>query len=153
MTTPHATQGEGDEEEAKRRRQSARGYQKKFHSSHGDAITALNVLCAFEQSPSPESFCRSAAQQQRLPPTPSKPSLPAPSPPTLPLLLPSHMCSHLSAVAAYMACCCHVKQRYRYHEAASRLGLESADAGSPPPPPPAKKRIHPHPTPSCTSQV
>ena len=64
LVTPlHATQGEGDEEEAKRRRQSARGYQKKFSSSHGDAITALNVLCAFEQSPSPESFCRSAAQQ------------------------------------------------------------------------------------------
>ncbi|DBA75145.1 hypothetical protein WJX77_004936 [Trebouxia sp. C0004] len=50
--------GEGDEEEAKRRRQSARGYQKKFHSSHGDAITALNVVCAYQQSASPEAFCR-----------------------------------------------------------------------------------------------
>ncbi|DBB17318.1 TPA: hypothetical protein ACH3X3_014362 [Trebouxia sp. C0006] len=50
--------GEGDEEEAKRRRQSARGYQKKFHSSHGDAITALNVVCAYQQSDSPEAFCR-----------------------------------------------------------------------------------------------
>ena len=63
LTLPLFIQGEGDEEEAKRRRQSARGYQRKFHSSHGDAITALNVLCAFQLSPSPESFCRSAAQQ------------------------------------------------------------------------------------------
>ncbi|KAL0028238.1 hypothetical protein WJX79_003509 [Trebouxia sp. C0005] len=50
--------GEGDEEEAKRQRQSARGYQKKFHSNHGDAITALNVVCAYRQSASPEAFCR-----------------------------------------------------------------------------------------------
>jgi len=53
-----SVQGEGDEEEAKRRRQSARGYQKKFHSSHGDAITAMNVVCAYQQSASPEAFCR-----------------------------------------------------------------------------------------------
>ena len=53
-----SAQGEGDEEEAKRRRQSARGYQKKFHSSHGDAITAMNVVCAYQQSASPEAFCR-----------------------------------------------------------------------------------------------
>ena len=57
----HAVQGEGDEEEAKRRRQSACGYQKKFHSSHGDAITALNVLCAYQNSDSPEAFCRSVS--------------------------------------------------------------------------------------------
>lgn len=50
--------GEGDEDEAKRRRQSAHGYQKKFHSSHGDAITALNVVCAYHQAASPEAFCR-----------------------------------------------------------------------------------------------
>lgn len=69
LTHVCGVQGEGDEEEAKRRRQSARGYQKKFHSSHGDAITALNVLCAYEQSPSPDSFCRSAAlHQDPLPP-------------------------------------------------------------------------------------
>ena len=59
-----ALQGEGDEEEAKRRRQSARGYQKKFHSSHGDAIAAVNVLCAYEQSASPDAFCRFVVYQQ-----------------------------------------------------------------------------------------
>lgn len=60
LMSPVYVQGGGDEEDVKRRRQSARGYQKKFHSSHGDAITALNVLCAYEQSPAPEAFCRFA---------------------------------------------------------------------------------------------
>lgn len=53
-----AIQGEGDEEEQKRRRQSAKGYQKRFISSHGDAITTLNVLCAYQQAQDPHAFCR-----------------------------------------------------------------------------------------------
>lgn len=86
-------QGEGDEEEAKRRRQSARGYQKKFHSNHGDAITAVNVLCAFEQSPSPKSFCRCSRPS----------SLPLPRHPCPSFCPPRHAHTYLHLLLQWLA--------------------------------------------------
>ena len=58
----------GDEEAAQRQRQSARGRQARLRSSHGDALSALNALCAFEAAGRTQDFCRSAASAQlRLP--------------------------------------------------------------------------------------
>ena len=48
----------GDEEAAKRQRQSARGRQARLRSSHGDALSALNALCAFEAAGRTQDFCR-----------------------------------------------------------------------------------------------
>ena len=48
----------GDEEAAKRQRQSARGHQARLRSSHGDALSALNALCAFEAAGRTQDFCR-----------------------------------------------------------------------------------------------